>query len=290
MSLPSTDSPQRLAVIGGGNMARALVAGLLGRGWPAAAIAVAEPVPAAREALARDFGVAVHANNAAAAGLASTWVLAVKPQSLPDVCAGLAALAQASRPLVVSIAAGATTAQLGAWLGDTLPIVRCMPNLPAMIGAGATGLVANRYVSPAQAESARALLGALGATHWLADEGQMDAVTALSGTGPAYLFLLAEAMQAAGEAQGLAADTARALTVETLHGAARLLAESGEPPATLRERVTSPGGTTAAAMEVFAARGFQVVVAEAIAAAERRAGTLSAALRPVDEPRAGRVA
>ncbi|MGH8028357.1 MAG: pyrroline-5-carboxylate reductase, partial [Arenimonas sp.] len=207
-----------------------------------------------------------------------TWVLAVKPQSLPEVCAQLAPLARTARPLVVSIAAGVSTAQLAHWLGDGLAIVRCMPNLPASIGAGATGLFANAHVAADAAARVESLLGALGTTAWIDDEAQMDAVTGVSGTGPAYLFLLAEAMQAAAVDEGLAPETARALIVQTLLGAARLLAESGEAPAELRRRVTSPGGTTEAAMAVFSAGGFVPLVGAAIAAATRRGGELAAAL------------
>lgn len=274
MTVPSPS----LAVIGGGNMARSLVAGLRSRGWPAGAIVLSTPRAAPRAGFERDFGIATHADNLAAARGAATWVLAVKPQSLPGVCAQLAPLARSMRPLVVSIAAGVSTRQLADWLGDELAIVRCMPNLPASIGAGATGLVANAHVDPAAAARAQALLGALGTTAWIDDEARMDAVTGVSGTGPAYLFLLAEAMQAAAIAEGLAPDTARALIAQTLLGASRLLAESGQPPAELRRRVTSPGGTTEAAMEVFAAGGFVPLVGAAIAAATRRGGELAAAL------------
>jgi pyrroline-5-carboxylate reductase len=279
MSHSAVANASPVAVIGGGHMARSLVAGLRARGWPAAAIAVSEPRAEARADLARDFGIATHADNLAAARGATTWVLAVKPQSLPEVCVPLAALAQASRPLVVSIAAGVSTAQLARWLGPNLAIVRCMPNLPASIGAGATGMVGNAHVDAAAAAQAVALLGALGTTAWIDDEARMDAVTGVSGTGPAYLFLLAEAMQAAAQAEGLDAPTSRALIAQTLLGAARLLAESGEQPAELRRRVTSPGGTTEAAMAVFDAGGFVPLVGQAIAAATRRGGELSAALQ-----------
>jgi pyrroline-5-carboxylate reductase len=276
--------PDPLALVGGGNMARALVAGLRARGWPASRLHVAEPVPALREALAADFGVDVSADNAEVVARAPTWVLAVKPQVLPQVCAPLADLAQATRPLVVSIAAGVSTRQLGRWLGAGVPIVRAMPNLPAMVGAGATALVANDHVTPALAQRAQVLLEAVGSVTWLDDEAHMDAVTGVSGTGPAYLFLLAEAMQAAAVAQGLDPESSRQLIRQTLLGAARLLADSDEPAAVLRERVTSPGGTTAAAMRVFEAQGFVPQVCAAIDAATRRAGELSAALETQGQP------
>lgn len=265
-----------IAFIGGGNMARALVAGLLARGRRPDSLRVAEPVPALREALAADFGLHTHDQGPDAARGADTWVLAVKPQVMRAVCESLAPLAQAQRPLVLSIAAGITSAQLEAWLGGGQAVVRAMPNTPAMLGAGATGLYANPRVDAAGRARAEALMQACGLTAWIPDEALMDAVTAVSGSGPAYVFLLAEAMQAAGEAQGLAPETARALVLQTLHGAARMLQESGETAATLRQRVTSPGGTTQAAIETFEAGGLRALVDAAIAAATRRGRELSA--------------
>ena len=265
-----------IAFIGGGNMARSLIGGLAARGQAAGAVHVAEPVPALRDALAADFGVHVHEAAATAADGAATWVLAVKPQVLRPVCESLAALARTQRPLVVSIAAGATTGQIDAWLGGGQAVVRTMPNTPALLGAGATGLYANAAVSAERRAAAETLMQAAGITAWISDESLMDAVTAVSGSGPAYVFLLAEAMQAAGEAQGLAPDTARRLVVQTLLGASRMLAESGEPAAVLRQRVTSPGGTTQAALECFEAGGLRTLVDQAIAAATQRGRELAA--------------
>ena len=277
---PGASSVPEIAFIGGGNMARSLVGGLLARGWPPAHLHVADPFPATREALAADFGVPTHAVNVEAASRAGVWVLAVKPQMMHSVAAGLAELAQRTRPLLVSIAAGITSEQLSRWFGGGLAVVRSMPNTPSLLGAGATGLYANAQASPAQRELAERLLAATGMTAWIEDERLMDAVTALSGSGPAYVFLLAEAMQAAAEAQGLAPEAARALTLQTVHGAARMLLESGEDAAELRRRVTSPDGTTQAALESFEAAGFRTVVAQASAAATRRGGELSAANEP----------
>jgi hypothetical protein len=172
-----------IAFIGGGNMARSLIGGLVARGTPAAAIRVAEPVQALRDGLQRDFGVAAVADNAAAVADAATWVLAVKPQVLRGVCEALAPLAQASRPLVVSIAAGITATQLQRWLGGGIAVVRCMPNTPALLGAGVTGLYANPQVDAAGRQRAETLLAAAGETVWLGDEAKMDAVTAVSGSG-----------------------------------------------------------------------------------------------------------
>jgi len=269
-------TPQTITFIGGGNMARSLIGGLLERGVPAASIRVAEPFEAARTALASRFGVQVGDDNRAAAAQADTLVLAVKPQVMAQVCSELADVLPAGA-CVVSIAAGITTAQLDRWLGGGRAVVRSMPNTPALLGVGATGLYANAHTSAAQLDRAEALLSAVGLTVRIADERLMDAVTALSGSGPAYAFLLAEAMQAAGEAQGLPAAAARALTAQTLLGAARMLVEDGEPAAALRARVTSPGGTTQAAITSLQAAGFEGIVATAIDAATRRGVELAAA-------------
>ena len=266
-----------LAFIGGGNMARSLIGGLVAQGTPPRSIRVAEPVDALRDALSRDFGVEVFADAAHAAAGADTWVLAVKPQVLRAVCEALAPAAQASRPLVVSIAAGITATQLDRWLGGNVAVVRTMPNTPALLGAGVTGLFANAQVDATGRARTATLLSAAGETVWIEDEGLMDAVTGVSGSGPAYVFLLAEAMQAAGEREGLPADAARALALQTILGAARMLTEGDAPPAELRRRVTSPNGTTQAAIESFEQDGFRDIVARAIHAATARGRALSAA-------------
>jgi pyrroline-5-carboxylate reductase len=271
------DTHPGIAFIGGGNMARSLVGGLVARGWPREALHVAEPNAAARDALAAEFGVHVHGDNTDAARAAPVWVFAVKPQVLRAVAQSLSPLARTQSPLVVSIAAGITSAQLDRWLGGGQAVVRAMPNTPALLGAGATGLYANPAVDASRRALAGRLLAAAGSTTWIDDEAAMDAVTALSGSGPAYVFLLAEAMQAAGQAQGLDADAARALALQTIFGAARMLIESGEPADVLRQRVTSPGGTTQAALEAFETGGFRALVGDAIAAATRRGRELSAA-------------
>lgn len=276
-----TDSPERLAApvvfIGGGNMARSLVGGLIARGVDASKIRVVDPNVGIRDALARDFGIDVYADAADAVDGAATWVLATKPQVLRSVCESLAATAQATRPLVLSIAAGITATQLERWLGGDVAVVRTMPNTPALLGAGVTGLFANAQVDAAGRAHAQTLLASAGRTVWIDDEARMDAVTGTSGSGPAYVFLLAEAMEDAAIAQGLPAEDARTLVVQTVLGAARMLAESGEAPAELRRRVTSPGGTTQAAIETFEAGGLRALVGDAIANATRRGGELSAA-------------
>jgi len=266
-----------VAFIGGGNMARSLIGGLVGRGGDPSRLRVAEPVEALRQGLAGDFGVQVFDGAAQAAEGADLWLLAVKPQVLRQVCESLRGIAGRERPLVVSIAAGITSAQLQRWLGHPLPVVRAMPNTPALLGAGVTGLFAGPQVDGDGRQRAEALLSSAGATVWVDDEALIDAVTAVSGSGPAYAFLLAEAMESAGIAQGLSPEAARTLVGQTLLGAARMLTEGDEPPAELRRRVTSPGGTTQAAIETFQAGGFEALVGSAIAAAAERGRQLSAA-------------
>ncbi len=265
-----------IAFIGGGNMARSLIAGLLRQGVPANTIHVAEPVDALREQLAIDFGVHGHVTAVEAAQDCRTWVLAVKPQVMASVCEPLQPLARILQPLVVSIAAGIGSDRLRQWLGEGAALVRAMPNTPALLGAGVTGLYAGPDVDADGRSRTQALLASAGQTVWIEDESLMDAVTAVSGSGPAYVFLLAEAMQAAAVAQGLPPDAATTLVTQTLLGASRMLTESGEPASELRRRVTSPNGTTHAAIETFQAGGFEALVAQAIDAATRRGRELSA--------------
>ena len=267
-----------IAFIGGGNMAASLIGGLIRNGTAATSIAVAEPNAELREALAREFGVGVRATNDDAAQEADVLVLAVKPQVMKTVCAGLRAIAQERKPLIVSIAAGLRIDQLDAWLGGDMAIVRCMPNTPALIGAGATGLCANAHVSAAQRALVQNLIAAAGSVAWIEHEALMDTVTALSGSGPAYFFLLVEALVDAAVAQGLPREAATALATQTCLGAGRMLREDGAAPAELRRRVTSPGGTTQAALDSFAASDFNSIVARAIAAATQRGAELSAQL------------
>ncbi|MEP7043563.1 MAG: pyrroline-5-carboxylate reductase [Dokdonella sp.] len=265
----------RVAFIGGGNMARSLIGALVRARADAADITVAEPNADLRNGLAHDFGVSVHAQARAAVVGADTIVLAVKPQVLQAVCAEIAEVVAAERPLLISIAAGIRTEQLQSWLGSDLAIVRAMPNTPALIGAGASGMIANAATSAQQRAQAEAILGAAGSTAWIVREDLMDTVTALSGSGPAYFFLLVEALEDAAVAQGLPRETARALATQTCLGAGRMLVEDGEAPTVLRERVTSPGGTTAAALEAFAAGGLRELVSAAVGAATRRGRELS---------------
>jgi len=264
-----------IAFIGGGNMARSLIGGLRRQGMAPERIRVADPVAATRDALAADFGIAVFDDARQAVTGCDTWMLAVKPQIMQAACAPLADSARRQRPLLVSIAAGTPVARLQQWLGDDLPVVRCMPNTPALLGAGVTGLFAGAGVDARQRAAAEALLRSAGATVWVDEESLIDAVTAVSGSGPAYVFLLAEAMERAAIAEGLAADDARTLVVQTLLGAGRMLVEDGAAPEELRRRVTSPGGTTQAALDSFAAGGFSALVADAVHAARLRGAALA---------------
>lgn len=274
MSAPSNIS---ITFIGGGNMARSLIGGLIQKGLSAEKINVSEPVTVLADGLAKDFSVATFSDNADACAATNIWVFAVKPQVIKTVCQQLSSLAQTNKPLIISIAAGITSQQLDLWLGGNMPVVRIMPNTPALLGAGASGLFANAHVGTEHKQHAQDLMQATGITVWIESENLMDVVTAVSGSGPAYVFLLAEAMQAAGVAQGLSPDASRALTNQTLLGAARMLSETTEAADVLRQRVTSPGGTTQAAIESFETQGFRGIVNNAIDAATQRGRELSAA-------------
>jgi len=267
-------SEGNLTFIGGGNMGRSLVGGLVARGVAPGRITVADPVAAARDGLVSDFGVQACADATQAMRAADLVLLAVKPQVMREVCQSLAPAFPASA-VAVSIAAGITTAQLDAWLGGGRAVVRAMPNTPALLGAGATGLYANARTTTAQRLLAGVVLDAVGISVWLQDEAQMDVVTALSGSGPAYFFLLTEALQAAAVELGLPEAAARALAAQTCLGAGRMLVEADEDAASLRQRVTSPGGTTQAALASFAQDEFDAIVARAVAAATRRGAELA---------------
>jgi pyrroline-5-carboxylate reductase len=266
-----TESWPRIAVIGGGQMARALVGGWLARGAPAERLAIADPVESQRDWLARRFQkIALHSDNATAAAQADVWVMAVKPQQLAEVATDLAPLAAKQHPLVISIAAGISASDLSRWLGGHASVVRAMPNRPALIGSGVTGLYADADVSPDHRATTERLLEAVGSAVWVQSEGDIDLVTAVSGSGPAYFFLLIELLEAAGIAQGLSADVARKLAVGTAAGASALAKASGEEPSVLREQVTSKGGTTAAALAVFKEAGLEQIVMRAVQAAAER--------------------
>ena len=263
-------SDSNIGFIGGGNMATSLIGGLVANGTPAGSIWVSDPDTPKLDDLVRRFGVNAGADNGEVASRCATVVLAVKPQIMNTVVQELAPVLREHAPLLVSIAAGVRETDINRWAGGDMAIVRTMPNTPALVGCGATALCANAKVDAGQRERADTILKAVGITIWVDDEGQLDAVTALSGSGPAYYFLLMEIMQATGEAMGLDADAARRLTLQTALGAARIANESDEPPAVLRERVTSPGGTTERALVTMREGGIDNVVADGIQGARQR--------------------
>ncbi|WPL16206.1 Pyrroline-5-carboxylate reductase [Thiorhodovibrio winogradskyi] len=267
-----------ITFIGGGNMARSLIAGLIADDHEPAAIRVAEPDVNKSEQLSRHFGVRASADTQAMLQGARVLVLSVKPQVAAEVCRALADLLPAETPLVVSVMAGVTDASIQAWLGRSVPLVRAMPNTPALVQSGAIGLYANAQASAQERNLAEEILRAGGLTQWVEREADIDAVTALSGSGPAYFLLLMEAMEQAGIRQGLDAEAARLLTIQTALGTARLAMESDESPAELRARVTSPGGTTERALARFEEGGFSLLVDQAITAARARATELSGEL------------
>ena len=267
---------RKLAFIGGGNMAAALIGGLTKRGLSAKHIVVADPSDEQRRRLVEQYGVASAPDNAAAVQGAEVVVLAVKPQQMRGVALGLAAHLGGTRPLVVSVAAGIPHAALARWFGPQVPVVRTMPNRPALNGFGATGLYAPDCVGAANRALAESIMGAVSATVWVEHESQMDTVTALSGSGPAYFFLFMEALEAAAHERGLPQEVAHRLTLETAFGAAQMARHSEDSLAALREQVTSKGGTTAAALEVLDAAGLRAIVAHAVAAADRRSAQLAA--------------
>jgi pyrroline-5-carboxylate reductase len=267
-------SEKTIAFIGGGNMARSLIGGLVADGHPPAALRAAEPDAERREALISDYGIQGFEDNATAARGADAVILAVKPGELAGVARQLGGQIRDQQSLVISIAAGVRSPDIAGWLGGDVPVVRAMPNTPALIQTGATALFANPSVRPEQRDLAETTMRAAGMVVWLSDETQMDAVTALSGSGPAYFFLTMEVMQAAAERLGLDSDTARLLTLETALGAARMALEASEEPALLRRRVTSPGGTTAAALAELEGGDLAGLYERALRAAAGRAHEL----------------
>lgn len=269
----STKSSKIVAFIGGGNMAQALIGGLLAEGTPATTINVAEPVAELRDLLAVR-GVNVFATATEAAVGADVIVLAVKPQIIQAVLHELAPYI--AKKLVISIAAGVTVATLSKGLAGHSRIVRAMPNTPALVQTGATGLFASAEVEQDDRDLATNILSAAGLVLWVNDESLMHAVTAVSGSGPAYFFYLMEAMIKAGVAQGLDEKTAKALTLQTALGAAQMAIISGDNPTKLRTNVTSPNGTTAAAIEHLDAQQVSQHIVDALSAAGLRSVALSA--------------
>ena len=264
-----------IGFIGGGNMAASLIKGLIESGHSPKQIWVSDINSDTLQSLAAKLEVNVTNNNDTVINEAEVVVLAVKPQVLRRVAGDAADLVQQNKVLVVSIAAGINQSSLARWLGSDVPIVRCMPNTPALVLTGATALHANDKVSEEQKDLAENILRAVGLTLWVENECELDAVTAVSGSGPAYYFLLMEAMEKAAVELGLTEHTARLLIQQTALGAAKIALESSESPAQLRARVTSPGGTTQQAIEVFQQGEFVQLVSNALHAARDRAIEMS---------------
>lgn len=262
-----------IAFIGAGNMAASLIGGLRAQGLEAQQIRASDPGEETRARVSAEHGIETFADNGQAVEGADVVVLAVKPQAMKAVCEALRP-SLAPNQVVVSIAAGITCASMTQWLGQQ-PIVRCMPNTPALLRQGVSGLYATAQVTAQQRQQAEALLSAVGIALWLEDEQQLDAVTAVSGSGPAYFFLLIEAMTAAGEKLGLPRETAARLTLQTALGAAHMAVSSDVDAAELRRRVTSPAGTTEAAIKSFQADGFEALVEKALGAAAHRSAEMA---------------
>ncbi|MEW8690397.1 MAG: pyrroline-5-carboxylate reductase [Candidatus Thiodiazotropha endolucinida] len=268
-------SNNNITFIGGGNMATSLINGLIADGYEKQRITVSDPDAEKLAQLAARCGVHTQSDNSSAISNAEVVVLAVKPQVLKSVAQDLAAAIQQVKPLVISIAAGVKESSLRNWLGGEVALVRSMPNTPAMIQSGATGLHAGPGVSEAQRNQAESILRAVGLTRWVEEESMMDAVTAISGSGPAYFFLIMEAIESSARQMGLDEDTARLLTLQTALGAARMALESSDSPAVLRQKVTSPGGTTERALDILEEGKIRTLIDMALHGAQERSVELS---------------
>lgn len=275
-----TDSPtaSRIVFIGAGNMASAIFGGMLEGGYPADAIVATSRSQETCDTIGQRYGIRTMQDNLAAVGEADVIVLAVKPQMMRDLCLSLRDSVQSRRPLIISVAAGLDAATLDAWLGGGLAVIRCMPNTPSLVGEGASGLYANDRVSDAERQLATDLLESVGLVEWVEEEAQIEAVTAISGSGPAYFFLFMESLEAAGTALGLSPESARRLALQTAFGAAKMARESEFDPAELRRRVTSPNGTTERAIHTFEEAGLAEIVTRATHACAERARELSSEL------------
>lgn len=272
-----TDSPQasRIVFIGAGNMASAIFGGMLDSGYPAEAIVATSRSQEKRDDISQRYGIRTMQDNLAAVQEADVVILAVKPQMMRDLCLSLREAVQVRRPLVVSVAAGLDAATLDGWLGGGLALIRCMPNTPSLVGAGVSGLYANDRVSDDERQLVTELLTSVGLVEWVDQETQIEAVTAISGSGPAYFFLFMESLEAAGIELGLPAESARRLSLQTAFGAAKMARESEFDPAELRRRVTSPNGTTERAINAFEEAGLRDIVGRATQACAERARELS---------------
>ncbi len=273
---PDSNQPH-VRFIGAGNMASSLVGGLIKNGYPTQNISASDPSVEAGLRLASRHGITTTQDNLAGIESADVIVLAVKPQHMQTVVENLAThLQQATeKPLLLSIAAGITTDSIQQWAQTPVPVVRAMPNTPALIGQGATGMFATAQVSNEQKQAAEKILSSVGRAFWLPEETQLDAVTAISGSGPAYFFLFMQALQEAGQSLGLPAAISRELVLQTALGSAALARASETSLAELRRQVTSPGGTTEAALKAFDSSQLPLIIQKAVEAAHQRAGELS---------------
>jgi pyrroline-5-carboxylate reductase len=264
-----------LVFIGAGNMASSIIGGLVANGYPANLITATDLNADQLDALAKRTGINTTSDNQQAAAQADAIILAVKPQVMAAVTEPLKAVTRTHKPLIISIAAGVTVDNLQHWMGPELAIIRSMPNTPALVQTGATGLFANNTVSSAQKAIADTIFSAIGLASWFPLETDLDAVVAISGSGPAYFFMVMEAMEEAGTKLGLSAEAARELTLQTALGAAKLAQASDVTPAELRRRVTSPGGTTEQAIHCFETGGLRELFDTALQAAATRSKELA---------------
>lgn len=259
-----------ISFIGAGNMASAIIGGLIADGYDPKKIWASNPTADKLKSLQQKFGIHITQDNQEAAQRAEILVLAVKPKFLHEVTAQLADIVKLKKPLVLSIAAMIPTTHLEKWLGNSPAIIRCMPNTPALLCCGATALFANAHANVAQKKLAEGLMRSVGLTVWLDREEQMEIATVLSGSGPAYFFHLMEVLEEAAKNMGLPADTARLLTVQTAVGAAQLALETAKEPTLLRQEVTSPGGSTERAFEILMPANLHEIFHNALKAARQR--------------------
>lgn len=264
-----------IAFIGAGNMASALMGGLIENGYAAQSLIASDPSQEKINSLCEQWGIKGTTNNAEAIEAADVVVIAVKPQVMEAVLDPLKAVLQRKKPMLISVAAGIDLFSLDQWTGGQLPIVRCMPNTPSLVQQGASGLFANAAVNDQQKIEAQEILNAVGISVWVKDEAEIDAVIAVSGSGPAYYFLFMEAMIEAGAKLGLSPQTATELTLKTALGAATMASQSDDSPAELRRKVTSPNGTTEQAIKTLVAEGLPEVVEKAMVACRDRSITMS---------------
>lgn len=275
MTHQSTATPRTIAFIGAGNMASAIFGGMVDAGYPADRIIATARSRETLDALEQRYGVSTTQDNAYAVSQADVVVLGVKPQMMHDVCQALTPAVQNRKPLIVSVAAGITCDSLERWLGGDLAIIRCMPNTPSLVGVGASGLYATAQVTEEQRGLMDEMLTAVGIVEWVEEEGLLEAVTGISGSGPAYFFLFIESLEAAGIELGLNAETARRLAIQTARGAAEMAFFSEHEPAELRRRVCSPNGTTERAINSFEEDGLRETVERAAKASSVRAAELA---------------